>query len=338
MHYFISNPFYSHYFTNRLNAVQNHLIETASRSTGSLLIWDTGEYTVLPYRVSKEPQESQSDLSSSSERSDVKNVPSETQKLYKAFQQGQIRIRLHGTRLPHNYTVSLRLSQESYRSDQPGRPKHRRRRLEPKWIRSETPQTSNSEVENDGSTSSGAPSTLKRKRPPRPSRYTASPPLRSGPKSIQAPSPADDRGTADRSASNASPVQEGLSTERHAADKPRNTTAAHSEDESSSEGIRRNNAYPGATNTISSIHQRRWFLTLDRHNSGFAPEHDKVTGQKHWVRQLGSNGTRDGFEKFHVLGRDVETSVVTGRLASEILKDEGVKGFVPRGLWRAVTE
>jgi len=33
---------------------QNHLIESASHATGSLLIWDTGEYEVLP-----RPQEEQ---------------------------------------------------------------------------------------------------------------------------------------------------------------------------------------------------------------------------------------------------------------------------------------
>ena len=33
-----------------LNVSKNHLIETASTSTGSLLVWDTGEYEMLPYR------------------------------------------------------------------------------------------------------------------------------------------------------------------------------------------------------------------------------------------------------------------------------------------------
>jgi uncharacterized membrane protein len=39
-----------------------------------------------------------------------------------------------------------------------------------------------------------------------------------------------------------------------------------------------------------------------------------------------------------VLGREVERSVVTGRLAGEILADEGVDGFVPRRGWRGVVE
>lgn len=33
-----------------LSFSKNHLIETASASTGSLLVWDTGEYEMLPYR------------------------------------------------------------------------------------------------------------------------------------------------------------------------------------------------------------------------------------------------------------------------------------------------
>ena len=112
----------------------------------------------------------------------------------------------------------------------------------------------------------------------------------------------------------------------------------HSEDEIESETIRLTNAYPGAANTISSIYQRRWFLTLDRHNCGFVPEQDKGTGQKLWVRKLKADGTRDGFEKFHVLGREVERSIVTGRLAGEILRDEGIEGFLPRASWIAVTK
>jgi len=49
------------------------------------------------------------------------------------------------------------------------------------------------------------------------------------------------------------------------------------------------------------------------------------------VRKQRSDGSRDGFERFHVLGRKVEMSVVTGRFATEIIRDEGVEGFVPRG-------
>ena len=45
-----------------------------------------------------------------------------------------------------------------------------------------------------------------------------------------------------------------------------------------------------------------------------------------------------GFEPFYVLGREVERSVISGRVAGEVLGDEGVKGFVGRRGWRGVTE
>lgn len=45
-----------------------------------------------------------------------------------------------------------------------------------------------------------------------------------------------------------------------------------------------------------------------------------------------------GFESFHVLGREVETSVVTGRTAADIARDEGLEGYKPRGGWKAVVE
>ena len=43
-----------------------------------------------------------------------------------------------------------------------------------------------------------------------------------------------------------------------------------------------------------------------------------------------------GFESFLVRGRDVERSVVTGRLAREVESDEGVQGFVGRSGWVGV--
>jgi hypothetical protein len=103
-----------------------------------------------------------------------------------------------------------------------------------------------------------------------------------------------------------------------------------------------NNAYPGSTNTIGSIHQRRWFATLDRVNSGFVPEHDKAkagSGKKRWVRKRNvRTGQELGFEPFYVRGPEVERSVVTGRLGKDVFEDEGVKDFVPRRGWRAVVE
>lgn len=100
--------------------------------------------------------------------------------------------------------------------------------------------------------------------------------------------------------------------------------------------IRVNNAYPGATNSIGSVHQRRWFISLDRVSSGFEPE-SSGTGRKTWARKRDTGaGELTGFEPFYVRGPDVERSVVTGRLGREILGDEGVKDFVGRRGWRAV--
>lgn len=65
---------------------QNHLIETASASTGSLLIWDTGEYEVLPWRE-KRDKETDDELSDCSiEDTDIKPKLSDNEKLHMAFQ------------------------------------------------------------------------------------------------------------------------------------------------------------------------------------------------------------------------------------------------------------
>lgn len=108
--------------------------------------------------------------------------------------------------------------------------------------------------------------------------------------------------------------------------------------------IRANNAYPGATNIIGSIHQRRWFLSLDRLNSGFICEiskddSERTKKKRKWVRRREQNNQGErlsGFEPFYVRGPDFEKSIVTGRLAGDILSDEGVEGFVRRRGWRAV--
>lgn len=140
------------------------------------------------------------------------------------------------------------------------------------------------------------------------------------------------------------------------------TAAANAYDDSSDETIRLKNAYPGATNTINSIHQRKWYLSLDRSLSGFTPIPTPTSVTHHaktyWVpaaqaaHEVGKRSKdtastaaaaaqaqgAKGFERFHVLGREHERSLVTGRLAGDILADEGVQGYVPRGRWRAVVE
>ena len=69
-----------------LSFSKNHLIETASTSTGSLLIWDTGEYEILPYREDVE-QVTDDELSDNSDGvgSPVSNL-SDSAKLHAAFQ------------------------------------------------------------------------------------------------------------------------------------------------------------------------------------------------------------------------------------------------------------
>jgi hypothetical protein len=70
---------------SRLTATfQNNLIESASHATGSLLIWDTGEYTVLPRkRAEVETDDEQSDTTDKNPTSLAKP---ENEKLIEAFQ------------------------------------------------------------------------------------------------------------------------------------------------------------------------------------------------------------------------------------------------------------
>jgi len=206
--------------------------------------------------------------------------------------QGKIRLRLHGTRLPKNYTISLRLSAKSYGSKtQPKAPARRQSRNASVKVKASEPQTSESE--------DSYPSLRQTARDTRSElqslHRTATPP---GQESEPVTAPSDDE----------------------------------------TEAIRLMNAYTGATNDIGSIHQRTWYITLDRLNSGFVAQTDRKTGRKVWVRKRLANRTLDGFDRFLVLGRDRERSVVTGRLASEVLKDEGVVGYVGRAMWRPVTE
>ncbi|KAF6231611.1 hypothetical protein HO173_010143 [Letharia columbiana] len=130
----------------RVHNVWNHLIETASASTGSLLVWDTGEYEMLPYHENIE-QVTDDELSGDSD-GDCKPSSnlSDSEKLHAAFQnvrcllctstaptvlkpaQRKIRVRLLGTRLPPSYTLSIRLLSSENRHEQPAKPSRKRRR------------------------------------------------------------------------------------------------------------------------------------------------------------------------------------------------------------------
>lgn len=284
----------------RVHCLWNHLIETASHSTGSMLIWDTGEYELLPYDV-------ESGHVTDDDLDVLSPAASQTQqdKLREAFGKRKVKLRLHGTRLPTGYTISLRLTKENYRSEQPGKPSRRRKRKAPGTRKRRL--TDDTDDENS---------------------------------SVVSRSLADDTGVSSsdtRATAQQRPSTDDLKLENAAA------VASDNEDET----IRANNAYTGATNDIGSVHQRKWFLSIDRKASGFTRTKCKLSSgfiQTLWERTTedklvdGVIGGSSGFERFVVGGRDTERSIVTGRLATEILEDEGVVGYTPRGLWRPVTE
>ena len=110
--------------------------------------------------------------------------------------------------------------------------------------------------------------------------------------------------------------------------------------EQEDEEVRLTNAYPGATNDIGSIHQRRWYLSMDRYSSGFKPlraEKGSSGGRREWVRRREGDRLL-GFEPFYVMGREAERSIITGRNTDEVMGDEMVDGFQGRKGWRAITE
>ncbi|EAW10292.1 uncharacterized protein ACLA_047610 [Aspergillus clavatus NRRL 1] len=268
----------------RVHCLWNHLLETASARTGSMIIWDTGEYEILPSQKVPELLETDDSRSEVSDASiSLLEEKADSEKLREAFKNGKIRLRLHGTRLPEDYTIILRLD-KNLPSQKPSAttPRKRRRRTvhsTPKHAEPSTTSDSNSPSE-------------------------------------------DSRQAFHRKKADASPA------------------GSHSDSDSTIDHqIRLNNAYPGATNTIGSIHQRRWFATFDRTNSGFVAESPGKPGRKTWVRKRGVRTGRElGSDAFYVRGPDVERSVVTGRLGRDVLEDESVEGFVSRRGWRAVLE
>ncbi|KAI4211294.1 MAG: hypothetical protein L6R36_009507, partial [Xanthoria steineri] len=188
----------------RVHCLWNHLIETASTSTGSLLIWDTGEYTILPYHSDQTSQtDTESSHSSSSESHQPSTTSNESSKLHQAFQNRKIRLRLHGTRLPPNYTLSLRLLPSHNRHSQSSPPARRKRRRDDPGLRDHH----HHERENT-------------------------------------PSSSDEQGVELDEYSN------------DTTNPPRAQPERPCEDNSEAQ-IRLSNAYPGATNSIHSIHQRK---------------------------------------------------------------------------------
>lgn len=245
---------------------QNNLIESASHASGSLLIWDTGEYEIMPQH---ERGQLMTDDDEESEPQHER-VP-DSEQLVAAFQSRRIRLRLHGSRLPTGYTMRMWLPSANDKSGPPRKPRTKRRRMDPTKA-AEALKTRRADTESD----------------------------------------TDDDNTND------------ITSNIYDAD----DDAAIASDADEDATIRANNAYTGASNSIGSIHQRHWFLSLDRRRSGF---HKERTGpdRGQWV---------GGWEPIFVRGRDFERSLVTGRTADDVMSDEGVEKFVGRKMWRPILE
>jgi len=320
----------------RVHNLWNHLIETASADTGTMLLWDTGEYFVLPYNSSRSSS-SNGRRDSSTSDSDGEDIEekSEPEKLHRAFQARKIKLRLHGTKLPINYTIVLRLTAENNRLQQPPPPSFSRRRRNHSTVARKL---------DAGTSDSGHSSSQESRNEQIPeNRSIRAPHLKHSVSSLHrlASPPARKR--------SAEEIDNDISKKKLKKEEPITTHASSSDTtavqpSSADELIRLQNAYPGATNSINSIHQRKWYLSLDRQACGFTKSNDPETGQMVWqsLRRHGTDADEGegavGFQKFHVLGREHETSVLTGRKAADIARDEGLVGYRPRAGWRGITE
>ncbi|TKA41491.1 hypothetical protein B0A54_06378 [Friedmanniomyces endolithicus] len=197
----------------RVHNVWNNLIESASHATGSLLIWDTGEYEVLDRPLHR------NNRATDDETSDVEVNPtgaaqSQSERLFAAFQSRHIHLRLNGNRLPLGYTIAMRLPSQDA-TKWPRTLRIKRQRMEPVIaVKRAKEKAAAADTDSDSGTRSA---------------------------------------TIDR-------------TEAALADA---ALASEPEDEKQDAEIRTSNAYSGATNTIGSVHQRHWLVTIDRKLSGF---------------------------------------------------------------------
>ncbi|KAL6876551.1 DNA polymerase ligase domain-containing protein [Trichoderma novae-zelandiae] len=313
----------------RIHCLWNHLVETASSDTGSLLIWDTGTYSVLPRPSKHAPPDDSSSPPAASPPSpppprQQSPPPQATAQslLHAAFQTRKIRLRLHGAKLPDPYVINLRLTKSE---DAAGRSRGlrtravgtRRRRGRTARVRPREPETS-SDSSNDDDTSEKHDDGLD--------------------------------------------VIEGENKQEPIRHEANHAAPSVSEEHLRQQDaqVRLNNAYHGASNTIGSVYQRRWYLSLDRRASGFT-EKRRHGGRSLWeppspppppppaaapssTPPTTDDGPSPGPEPgscrlsypFYVRGPQFERSVVTGRLAEDILRDEGVTGFVPRKGWMPV--
>ncbi|KAI1375386.1 DNA polymerase ligase-domain-containing protein [Hypoxylon crocopeplum] len=286
----------------RIHCLWNHLIETASDSTGSLLIWDTGTYTILPSREGSKRADSNSQ---SSAEEDSSSELTEQEKLHHAFQARKIRIRLNGTRLPPNYVLNLRLTKDE---DAAGRAKSAR-----------TPTRRGRR----GGTARGRG--------------------RGKGKAVEPMTSSDSDLDSDGRTKNGDGDDEAEFVNAPAEEDREDVSAMEREiRELEDEQVRRTNAYSGAANSVGSVHQRRWYLSLDRAACGFAKR--RRAGRMVWEPEdtaqtgdgvNGGDGGRLTFP-FYVRGVEAERSVVTARTGADVLKDAGVEGYVGRKGWRPV--
>ncbi|GFP56711.1 hypothetical protein TASIC1_0007020300 [Trichoderma asperellum] len=285
---------------------QNHLIETASPETGSLIIWDTGTYSVLPRRSKHAPPEDPSSppgsphSSSSSSSSLNKHAPTAQSLLHAAFQNRKIRLRLHGTKLPDPYVINIRLTKTEdaagrSRSSRTPRTRRRGRTTQVRRVEPESTPSDSGDYDDDSDIDREEPTNNE----PQGKTNNDSPSL--------------------------------------------NETRRQQEEEDAQ--VRLTNAYLGASNTIGSVYQRRWYLSLDRRACGFTKK--KRHGRSAW-ELLPDTAPKDPSDSeaepgscrlsfpFYVRGPQFEQSVVTGRLGEEVLRDEGATAFVPRKGWTPV--
>lgn len=231
--------------------------------------------------------------------------------LHDAFANRKIRLRLHGKKLPEPYVIYLRLTKSE---DATGRAKNLRPSLPRRSKRKNKP----SEVEKDSNT--------------------------------------DDSDDPDDNSNenNHTNIDIDEADLHSAAHQLVDTATMSLEDqeirELEDEQVRQTNAYIGASNSIGSIYQRRWYLSLDRRACGLVESKGEKrsrwftpTNQQTPLLQtsldmhssLTDNENRLSFP-FYVKGRDEERSIITGRLGADILDDEGVKDFKPRMGWMPV--
>jgi hypothetical protein len=293
----------------RVHNYWNHLIESASHATGSLLVWDTGEYEILPHKSEIKAQLERKETADSQgtdpgPQGESRDDRPENEKLISAFQNCKIKLRLHGHKLPKNYTVNMWVASDSdHRLPSARRlPMRKRRRLDPEEARrlKEYEDEMNETASESGSDTDGRTNfTLGAK-------FSIGTSIRGGSMTALYETPEEE--------------------------------AQKEIEEREDEETRHNNAYPGASNTIGSVHQRKWFMGIAKEDSGFVK---KGKSPAAWVRRRDENGQLLGWDPFFVHGAEgdkAERSVVTGRTSAEVFADEGVVGFKRRKGWQPILQ